>query len=65
MDARIGPLTINAVRAFQNAQELIPDGYPSPALLAPSARRGGLSSARRGCREKPQTFPCPCAHPPL
>ncbi|SEF83840.1 lytic murein transglycosylase [Jhaorihella thermophila] len=41
IDARIGPLTINAVRAFQNAQELIPDGYPSPALLARLRGAGG------------------------
>ena len=34
IDGRIGPRTIDAVRAFQNARGLVPDGYASPALLA-------------------------------
>ena len=33
LDGKIGPLTINAVRAYQKAQGLIPDGYPSPGFL--------------------------------
>ncbi|PZX19029.1 lytic murein transglycosylase [Palleronia aestuarii] len=33
VDGRIGPLTISAVRSFQRAQGLIPDGYPSLRLL--------------------------------
>ncbi len=33
IDAKIGPLTINAVREFQLAQGLLPDGYASPRLL--------------------------------
>ncbi|MCX8225222.1 MAG: peptidoglycan-binding protein, partial [Sulfitobacter sp.] len=33
IDAKIGPLTINAVRGFQLAQGLLPDGYASPRLL--------------------------------
>jgi lytic murein transglycosylase len=33
IDGRIGPLTIDAVRAFQHARGTVPDGYPSPALL--------------------------------
>lgn len=33
IDGRIGPLTINAVRAFQVARGLVPDGYASPRLL--------------------------------
>ena len=33
VDGRIGPLTINAVRAYQNAQGLVPDGYASPRIL--------------------------------
>lgn len=33
IDGRTGPNTINAVRAFQVAQGLIPDGYPSLGLL--------------------------------
>jgi hypothetical protein len=33
IDGRIGPLTIDAVRAFQHARGMVPDGYPSPALL--------------------------------
>ncbi len=41
IDARIGPLTINAVRAWQAAHGLVPDGYPSPALLAHLRRTGG------------------------
>lgn len=33
IDAKIGPLTISAVRAFQLSQELLPDGYASLRLL--------------------------------
>tara|TARA_R100000935_G_scaffold7091_5_gene15311 strand:+ start:2749 stop:4005 length:1257 start_codon:yes stop_codon:yes gene_type:complete len=33
IDAKIGPLTISAVRAFQLSQELLPDGYASLGLL--------------------------------
>lgn len=34
IDGRIGPLTIAAVRAWQGARGLVPDGYASPAVLA-------------------------------
>ena len=34
LDGRIGPLTINAVRAYQKAHGMVPDGYPSPGFLA-------------------------------
>jgi peptidoglycan lytic transglycosylase B len=33
IDGKIGPLTIAAVRAYQNANQLTPDGYPSLNLL--------------------------------
>ncbi|WP_299876795.1 lytic murein transglycosylase [uncultured Sulfitobacter sp.] len=33
IDAKIGPLTINAVRRFQTAQNIVPDGYASLRLL--------------------------------
>ena len=33
LDGKIGPLTINAVRGFQKAHGLTPDGYPSPGFL--------------------------------
>ncbi|MFP4305042.1 MAG: lytic murein transglycosylase [Rhodosalinus sp.] len=33
IDGKVGPLTIAAVRAWQTAQGLTPDGYASPALL--------------------------------
>lgn len=33
IDGRIGPRTIDAVRAYQNANALVPDGYASPGLL--------------------------------
>ena len=33
LDGRIGPLTINAVRAYQKAHGMVPDGYPSPGFL--------------------------------
>lgn len=34
VDGRIGPKTIAAVKAWQKAAGLVPDGYPSPGLLA-------------------------------
>lgn len=33
IDGKIGPLTIAAVRQFQRAQGLVPDGYPSLRIL--------------------------------
>jgi lytic murein transglycosylase len=33
IDAKMGPLTINAVRRFQVSQGVLPDGYPSLKLL--------------------------------
>jgi lytic murein transglycosylase len=33
IDGRIGPLTINAIRTYQQANGLVPDGYASPRLL--------------------------------
>lgn len=33
IDAKMGPLTINAVRRFQLANDMLPDGYPSLAVL--------------------------------
>ncbi len=33
IDGLVGPLTIAAVRAWQDAQGLVPDGYASPAVL--------------------------------
>ncbi|WP_407528231.1 peptidoglycan-binding domain-containing protein [Methylobacterium oryzisoli] len=33
MDGRVGPRTRAAIRAFQAAEGLVPDGYPDPALL--------------------------------
>jgi membrane-bound lytic murein transglycosylase B len=33
IDAKMGPLTINAVRRFQVSQGVLPDGYPSLQLL--------------------------------
>ena len=33
LDGKIGPLTINAVRAYQKANGMIPDGYASPGFL--------------------------------
>jgi membrane-bound lytic murein transglycosylase B len=33
VDGRIGPNTIAAIRAFQAARGMVPDGYASPALL--------------------------------
>ena len=33
VDGRIGPLTVNAVRAFQMAEGLMPDGYASLRVL--------------------------------
>ena len=33
IDAKIGPLTVEAVRSFQRSLGLVPDGYASPALL--------------------------------
>ncbi|MES2142819.1 MAG: lytic murein transglycosylase [Pseudomonadota bacterium] len=34
VDGRIGPKTISAVKAFQKSLGRVPDGYPSPDLLA-------------------------------
>lgn len=34
VDGKIGPNTIAAVRAFQRSLGLVPDGYPSPDILA-------------------------------
>jgi lytic murein transglycosylase len=34
VDGRIGPKTIAAVKAWQKANGLVPDGYPSPDVLA-------------------------------
>ncbi|MCF2871675.1 lytic murein transglycosylase [Octadecabacter sp. G9-8] len=33
IDGRIGPLTIDAIRRYQQANGLVPDGYASPQLL--------------------------------
>ncbi len=33
VDGRIGPNTVNAIRSYQQANALVPDGYASPALL--------------------------------
>ena len=33
IDARVGPLTIAAIRGYQRARGLIPDGFPSVTLL--------------------------------
>lgn len=33
IDAKIGPLTVEAVRNFQRSKGLVPDGYASPAIL--------------------------------
>jgi hypothetical protein len=33
IDAKMGPLTINAVRGFQQSVGVVPDGYPSLRLL--------------------------------
>ena len=33
IDGKIGPNTINAIRAYQQANELVPDGYASSRLL--------------------------------
>ncbi|WP_386624394.1 peptidoglycan-binding domain-containing protein [Sulfitobacter geojensis] len=33
IDAKMGPLTINAVRNFQKAKGLVPDGFPSLSVL--------------------------------
>ncbi|WP_243611684.1 lytic murein transglycosylase [Shimia aestuarii] len=41
IDGKIGPLTINAVRAFQEAKGLTPDGYASLTLLQQLRRSGG------------------------
>lgn len=40
LDGRIGPLTINAVRGYQKAHGIAPDGYPSPGFLT-RLRKGG------------------------
>ncbi|MGA9408830.1 MAG: peptidoglycan-binding domain-containing protein, partial [Roseobacter sp.] len=33
VDGRVGPNTIDAIRAFQKNRGLVPDGYASMALL--------------------------------
>jgi peptidoglycan hydrolase-like protein with peptidoglycan-binding domain len=33
VDGRMGPKTVAAVKAFQKAQGLVPDGYPSLDVL--------------------------------
>jgi membrane-bound lytic murein transglycosylase B len=33
VDARVGPLTVAAIRGYQRAEGLVPDGFPSVALL--------------------------------
>jgi lytic murein transglycosylase len=33
VDARVGPLTVAAIRGYQRARGLVPDGFPSVALL--------------------------------
>jgi peptidoglycan hydrolase-like protein with peptidoglycan-binding domain len=33
IDGRIGPLTLEAIRQYQAANNLVPDGYASPQLL--------------------------------
>jgi lytic murein transglycosylase len=33
IDARVGPLTVAAIRGYQRANGLVPDGFPSVALL--------------------------------
>jgi len=33
IDARVGPLTIAAIRGYQRARGLVPDGFPSVSLL--------------------------------
>ncbi|WP_343069887.1 lytic murein transglycosylase [Jannaschia sp. Os4] len=33
LDGRVGPLTLEATRRWQASAGLVPDGYPSPALL--------------------------------
>ena len=33
IDAKMGPLTVDAIRRFQKARGLLPDGYPSLSLL--------------------------------
>lgn len=40
IDARIGPLTINAVRAWQNARGRVPDGYASLSVLQALRQEG-------------------------
>jgi membrane-bound lytic murein transglycosylase B len=32
-DGRIGPKTIAALRGWQVSRDLVPDGYPTPALV--------------------------------
>jgi len=39
VDGRIGPKTIAAVKAWQRARGLVPDGYPSPDVLSALRRR--------------------------
>ena len=33
IDAKMGPLTVDAIRRFQKSRDLLPDGYPSLSLL--------------------------------
>lgn len=33
VDGLVGPLTVDAIRSYQQGQGLVPDGYASPALL--------------------------------
>ncbi|MBR9841800.1 MAG: lytic murein transglycosylase [Rhodobacteraceae bacterium] len=48
IDGKIGPLTINAVRAYQEAKGLTPDGYASLAILNQLRKAGGGSGAGAG-----------------
>lgn len=50
IDGKIGPITINAVRAFQEARGLTPDGYASLALLQQLRRSGGGSGGSQTLR---------------
>ncbi|MEZ5798176.1 MAG: lytic murein transglycosylase [Paracoccaceae bacterium] len=41
VDGRVGPKTIAAVKAWQKAQGLVPDGYPGPDVLEALRQSGG------------------------